>query len=254
MTHLKQIPLVITLWVALAGSVQAQDQSVPTVPPHTNTPIDSIIFNAPPPPPTGRPGRRSDAGSRSCGEDEFASPSEPQALMALVPLQETGSSKVVFGRTMAAYPTFWFYVPYRSTFTATFVLQDQDGNSIYESEVPLPETAGILSLTLPTTVAPLETGKPYHWFFKLYCRSTPPPDSFVDGWIQREALPSDLTQQLQTAALSQQVRLYATNGFWFEALSAAADLRRTNPEDSAWAELLGAIGLESVAAEVIVMP
>jgi hypothetical protein len=66
--------------------------------------------------------------------------------------------------------------------------------------------------------------------------------------------PSDLTQQLQTATPSQQARLYAANGFWFEALATAAELRRANLEDSTWVDLLQAIGLETIAAEAIVTP
>jgi hypothetical protein len=249
--------LAIVLTIVLSGSAKAQERFMPTVPPNPNPSIDSLVFNAPPPPPTGRPGRRSDAGSRSCGEDAASTLSnlaEPKPLLSLVPIQNTASSTVVFGKTTAAYPTFWFYVPYRSVFTATFVLQDQDGNPVYESDVTLPQTAGILSLTLPETVAPLEAGKLYHWFFKLYCRSVSPPDAFVDGWIQREALPSDWSQQLQTATPQQQVRFYAANGFWFEALTTAAELRRTNPADSTWADLLSTVGLESVATEAIVTP
>ena len=244
MIPLKQTTsLAIALLVALSSSLQAQ-----SVLPNAN---DPIVFNAAAPPSTGRPGRRSDAGSRGCGEGELSSSSEAKPLLALVPTQKTASSTVVFGKTAAEHPTFWFYVPHRSSLTATFVLQDRDGKPVYESNVALPKTAGIVSLTLPATVAPLETGKPYHWFFKLYCRSNSPPDSFVDGWIQRESLPSDLSEQLKTATLQQQVRIYAANGFWFEALTTAAQLRRTNSGDSAWAQLLGAIGLESVATEAI---
>ncbi len=168
--------------------------------------------------------------------------------------QNTANSTVVLGKTAAAYPTFWFYVPQRSSLTARFVLQDQDGSPLYQSDVALPKTSGILSVKLPSTVAPLAPDQRYHWFFKLYCRSISPPDSFVDGWIQRETLTSDLTQKLKMATLSQRVRLYAANGFWFDALTTAAELRRTNTSDSAWAELLRAIGLESVAAEAIAMP
>lgn len=255
MTQLKQtVPLAISLLVVLSSNFQGQAQSVPTVLPNANDPIDPIVFNAPEPPSTGRPGRRSDAGSRGCGEDESSSSSESKPLLAFVPVQETASAKVVFGKTAAEHPTFWFYVPHRSSSTATFVLQDQDGNPIYQSDVALPKTAGTLSLTLPATVAPLVVGKRYHWFFKLYCRSISPPDSFVDGWIQRESLTSDLTQKLKTATLPQQVQLYAANGFWFDALTTAAELRRTHSEDSAWADLLSAIGLESVATEAIAIP
>lgn len=232
----------IALAVAISGNVLAQNQPAPTIVPNTNKPI---VFNATTPPSTGRPGRRSDAGSRGCGEDESSSLAEPKSLLALVPIQETANTKVVFGKTASEHPTFWFYVPHDSSLTATFVLQDSDGNPVYQSDVPLPQGSGILSVTLPSTVAPLETGKLYHWFFKLYCRSISPPDSFVDGWIQRESLTSDLSGKLQTATLQQQVRLYAANGFWFEALTAAAQLRQTHTEDSAWAELLRAIGLEN---------
>jgi Domain of Unknown Function (DUF928) len=255
MTQLKQtISLTIALLLTLSNSFPGQAQSVPTVLPNANDPIDPIIFNSPPDPPsTGQPGRRSDAGSRGCGGDESSNSSEPKPLLALVPIQETADSTVVFGKTAAERPTFWFYIPPGNSLTATFVLQDRDGNPIYESDVALPQTAGILSFTLPATAAPLEAGKPYHWFFKLYCQSKPPP-SFVEGWIQREALPPDLTGQLETATPQQQVRLYAANGFWFEALTLAAQLRRTNSEDSAWAELLKAIGLESVVDEAIATP
>lgn len=253
MTQLKQTTtFAIAFLVALSG-IHVQAKSQPAVLP---TAKDAIIFNASTPPSTGQPGRRSDAGSRGCGADESAAASKP--LLALVPVQKTVqntvSSTVVFGKTAAAYPTFWFYVPQRSSLTVTFVLQDQDGKSLYQSDVAVPKAGGILSLTLPATVTPLEVGKRYHWFFKLYCRSISPPESFVDGWIQREALTSDLTQKLKTATLSQQVRLYAANGFWFDALTTAAALRQSNASDSAWAELLKAIGLESVAAEAIAAP
>jgi Domain of Unknown Function (DUF928) len=248
MTQLKQVTsLAIASLLALSGRFPAEAQSMPTA-------NDPIIFNADTPPSTGRPGRRSDAGSRGCGGDEVSGSEDSKPLLALVPTQETAGSTLVFGKTAAEHPTFWFYVPHRSSSTATFVLQDQDGNPIYQSDLALPETAGILSLSLPATVAPLQPGKLYHWFFKLYCRSISPPDSFVDGWIQRESLSSDLAQQLKTATLPQQVRLYAAQGFWFEALNTAAELRRANSRDLAWAELLKAIGLESVAAEAIVVP
>ena len=241
--------LTIALLLALSGmSVQAQ--SMPAVQPAK----DAIVFNAAAPPSTGRPGRRSDAGSRGCGADESSSAAQPTPLLALIPSQKTANATVVFGKTVADHPTLWFYVPYRTASTATFVLQDQDGNSLYQSDVALPKTSGILSLALPTTVRPLETGKLYHWYFKLYCRSSSPPDSFVDGWMQRDSLPSDLAQQLKTATLQQQVRLYATHGFWFDALNTAAASRHSNAADTAWAELLKAIGLETVAAEAIVKP
>ena len=247
MTQLKSpTAIAIALLIALSHSFPSQAEPVLA---QANGPI---VFNAETPPSTGRPGRRSDAGSRGCSADESASASDSKPLLALVPAQKTASSTVVFGKTAAEYPTFWFYVPHPAALKATFVLQDQAGKSLYESAVALPKTARLVSMTLPTAVAPLATSQPYHWFFKLYCRSTSP--AFVDGWIQREALPADLAPQLKTATLPQQVRLYATHGFWFDALTTAAALRRKNASDGAWAELLQAIGLESLATEAIATP
>jgi Domain of Unknown Function (DUF928) len=252
MIRLKQlIQLTSAFLVALGSSFQEQAQSVPTVLAGAK---DAIIFNAATPPSTGQPGRRSDAGSRGCGEGESAPLADSKPLVAIVPVQKTGRSNVVFGKTAAEHPTFWFYVPPRSASTATFVLQEQDGKPVYQSDLALPKPSSIVSLTLPKTVAPLATGKLYHWFLKLYCKSNSPPISFVDGWIQREALTPDLAQQLKKATLQQQVRLYAANGVWFDALTTAANLRRTHSGDTAWAELLKAIALDTIATEPITTP
>ncbi|NJM49017.1 MAG: DUF928 domain-containing protein [Alkalinema sp. RU_4_3] len=197
------------------------------------------------PPSTGVPGRRADAGSRGCGDNDPVI----KPLTALVPIQKTATSTTVIGKTAASHPTFWFYLPHRAPFTAKFVLQDEAGEALYESDVALPTDTNILSITLPKTVAPLATGKQYQWFFKLYCQSISPPESFVNGWIQREALPSDLTQHLKTANPQQQIQLYAKGGFWHESLATAAELQQQNLGDGAWGDLLRSIGLETIAKE-----
>jgi hypothetical protein len=214
----------------------------------------TIVLSADAPPGSGRPGRRSDAGSRGCAVEEASNGAEAKPLLALVPIEKTATSTLVIGKTAAMHPTLWFYVPQRSATTAVFVLQDQAGQSIYQSDVTIPKTAGLVSFTIPKTVAPLETGKSYHWYFKLYCRPGSPPDSFVDGWIQRESLTATLAQQIKTATRSQQVKLYSSNGFWFDALNASAELRRSNSSDADWAELLGSIGLETLVKEPIGLP
>jgi hypothetical protein len=210
--------------------------------PNLNGPV---VFNAATPPSTGQPGRRSDAGSRGCGEGEPANSME-SSLLALVPVVKAGKAAIVYGKTAAAHPTVWFYSPVRPGVTAQFVLQDDSGNSLYQTTVALPKT-GIVAVPLPSTLPPLVTGQRYRWFFKRYCRTASPPESFVDGWIERQAPAPNLSQTLQTASPAQQVRLYAAQGFWFDALTAAAELRHRNPNDRDWAKLLRAIDLESVA-------
>lgn len=253
MTRFPQTVLwAIVLLVALPHlSGQAQPEFI--APPNIGDSLSPIVFNNPPPPPpsTGQPGQRSDAGSRGCGDNGTTSSPDLTNLLALVPTQETAGSRVVFGKTAAEYPTFWFYVPQRAPSTATFVLQDQDENPVYEAQVALPEAGGILSVELLNTIPPLESGKPYQWFFKLYCRSISPPDSFVSGWVQRETLSPNLAQQLGTTPPREQVRLYAENGFWFDALAIAVELRRANGSDPMWGDLLNTVGLESLEGEAI---
>jgi hypothetical protein len=265
------VSLAIGLFWTIANGLPGQSQSLSRWRPNTQDSMaltrresrPSIVFNTPLPPSTGRPGRRSDAGSRGCGTEEVATAETvnvtptSHSLLALVPVQRRAGSEggaVTFGKTTAAYPRFWFYVPQPDALTAKFVLQDEDDNPIYQTEVALPKRAGVVSVALPTTIAPLATGKPYHWFFKLYCRPTSPPNSFVEGWVQRDNPSAELLRKLKTARLSDQVRLYAADGFWFDALNRSAELLGQNPGDRGWAELLKAIGLGTVATETIAMP
>jgi len=213
----------------------------------------SSIFQAPPlPRDIGEPGRRSEAGSRGCEENinqPLASVSQKR-LTALVPVY-SDSKELVFGATLAERPTFWFYIPYKPSFPAKFVLQDKDGKPVYQTEVALPETPGVVSLSLPRTEAPLLIGKQYRWYFKIYCKEQELP-AFVEGWIQRNPLDPILQSRLEKATPRDRVALYADNGLWFEALSTAAELRHRNPKYNSWAALLQAIGLNDLATEPIV--
>jgi hypothetical protein len=241
------------LLIALPGLPPLPSPVLLTQLPSSSDSQSTLFFNAPPPPPNlGEPGRRSDAGSRGCETMQPPTSAVERPLTALVPLSETGIAATVFGATAVDRPTFWFYVSQRPPFNATFVLNDQDGNLVYESNVTLPDRPGVIRLDLPPTAAPLEIGKPYHWYFKVYCRSSSPPDFFIDGWVQRNAIDADLSRQIEAATLQQRIRLYATNGFWYDALTAAAELRRSDPNPSEWANLLRSIGLNDFASEAIV--
>lgn len=211
---------------------------------------ESLIFAAPPPPPDiGEPGQRSEAGSRGCQDLDKPLNFDQKRLLALVPVYS--NSELVLGATIAEHPTFWFYIPYKPQFRGKFVLQDKDSNLLYQTNVTLPETPGVVSLSLPNEVAPLEIGKQYHWFLKIYCKAQAPP-AFVEGWIQRNSLNPVLKSQLEKATLRDRVALYATNGIWFEALSTASVLRRRDPQDPSWAALLRGIDLNDLATEPIV--
>ncbi|NET59662.1 MAG: DUF928 domain-containing protein [Symploca sp. SIO2E6] len=88
-------------------------------------------------PPKGAPGRRRGAGTRQgyCSSDE--------RLIALMP----GTN---LGLTVAERPTFWFYVPYQGDkLEAEFLLEDNEGNEVYQEIVALNNTPGIVKVSLP---------------------------------------------------------------------------------------------------------
>lgn len=187
----------------------------------------SLTFAAPPPPPDiGEPGQRSEAGSRRGCENvckQFPTDTQKQPLTAIVPMYS--DSALVLGTTISTAPTFWFYTSYVAPTPAKFVLRDKDGKLVYQTDIVLPTTPGAIGLSLPKTAPPLLVGQQYRWFLKVYCREQEPP-AFVDGWIQMNALDPALKQQLEKATPRDRVALYAANGIWFDALTAAAQLRR----------------------------
>lgn len=249
MLSVSKIRLSVAIALAVLSCTQVQAKPVKSILLEQNLTFNvkgqlngSLVFAPPPPPPNmGEPGQRADAGSRGCGGDK--------RLTALVPVYP--NSQLIFGTTVAQHPTFWFYIPYKPSLPTKFVLEDKDGKLVYQSDLTLSQTPGVISLSLPKTVAPLLIGKQYHWYLNIYCKQQDPP-VFVEGWIQRNSLSPTVQNHLEKATPRDLVALYAANGIWFEALSTAEEMRRRNSQDTSWVALLQAIGLKDVANEPIV--
>ena len=202
----------------------------------------------------GRPRRKGGTGSRG---DCLAL---GMPLTALVPTSN-------LGLTASSNPTFWFYVPYKpdDVLSGEFSLQDVENNEVYRTPFKLTGTPGIVSISLPDTKAPLEIGKRYRWYFKIYCpfqeSSAPSTPAFVQGWVQRVSL-NDINPNLESQLKAgktplNRIALYAENGIWHESLTGLAELRRTSPRDVSlddWAELLRAVGLERLVQEPLTGP
>lgn len=200
------------------------------------------------------PGRqRGGARRRDCsGSREFA-------VAALVPATEVQTQTLpetyVGGSTTAEYPTFWFYVPYSLSAdrSAEFILQDDTGENIYQiasADFPASErTPGMIGISLPSTIAPLEIGRVYQWYFKLNCELEAP--IYVQGGVERIPLDPNLASQLANAAPQEQANLYLTHNIWYDAATVLAQLYRTDPTnaaiESAWVNLLRSIGLEDIS-------
>ncbi|MEH2326430.1 MAG: DUF928 domain-containing protein [Nostoc sp.] len=241
----QKIQILLTVSLILLSSVDVQAQ-----PANSNGQLNqSLIFAAPPPPPDiGEPGKRAEAGSRGCEQDiNKLLTSSQKRLTALVPVYS--NSELVFGTTIAEYPTFLFYVPYASDYVSgELVLEDDAQNqTIYKTS--LTGTPGVVNLRLPSKAAPLEIGKQYRWYFNIYCQKDKQIIANVEGYVKREQLKPALKTQLEKATPRQQVNLYAANGIWYDALSVASKLRRTNSQDTSWTALLKAVGLNDFATE-----
>ncbi|PHM06591.1 DUF928 domain-containing protein [Nostoc sp. 'Peltigera malacea cyanobiont' DB3992] len=102
---------------------------------------------------------------------------------------------------------------------------------------------------MPSKTTPLEIGKQYRWYLNIYCQKDKQIIANVEGYVKREQLKPALKSQLEKATPRQQVNLYAANGIWYEALSTANELRRTNSQDTSWTALLQAVGLNDFATE-----
>ncbi|MES1021585.1 DUF928 domain-containing protein [Gloeocapsa sp. BRSZ] len=212
----------------------------------------------PPPPPAdiGIPGDRTGAGRRGCIVNNPAT--RDKQLTALVPITKAATGvDVVWGLTTAEHPTFWFYVPYRAQdiHSAKFVLRTADNRLAYQTIVPLPNMPGVISLTLPKTVAPLEIAKQYHWYFNIYCADRKPPTAVVHGGVQRRAITPALASQLAQATPQKLAELYFANGFWYDAVTVLGELYYRNPGNIAltqnWTNVLYFVGLDAIATEPI---
>lgn len=201
----------------------------------------------------GKPTRVDGGGTRSGPGSSCLSPGKP--LMALVPSSN-------FGATVAAYPTFFVYMPalspQRAPLPVEFVLQDKNDNEIYKATFKTSGKPGIVTLTLPSQAGllPLEVGQDYKWSFSVICQSADRSrDMAVVGWVRRVELNPTLSTQIKQASPQKQVELYAEAELWQDALAIVAQLRRDKPTDSAvaadWAKLLTAAGLENLTQELL---
>jgi hypothetical protein len=192
------------------------------------------------------PGRRVGAGTRG----PCTNPKQP--LVALIP--DTN-----LGLTTEKYPTLFWFVPPTPARTAEFVLNNEKKQEVYKTTFAITGSPGVVSVTLPAsaTLPPLEVNKNYFWTFSLICNpSDPSAVDFVQGWVQRVALSSDLGNQLFKATPRDRPAIYARAGIWNDTLKSLSELRRANPRDRAlttdWETLLKSVGLETVAKAPLV--
>lgn len=82
-------------------------------------------------------------------------------------------------------PTFVVYVPETTAEEASFTLQDESQNMIYQTKVQIPEAGGVISISLPKSQSELEIGKDYKWLLEIHCtQEFSPENPILEGWVQ----------------------------------------------------------------------
>jgi Domain of Unknown Function (DUF928) len=209
-----------------------------------------ILFT--PPITDKKPTKTSGAGSRG-GKCMQTLPIEASAersvqtlakpsLMALMPFVNTGL-------TLAEHPSFWVYVPETLAKKAVLSLRENGSKPHSQTFFDIPETPGVMSLSLPRSAPALEVGKTYQWAVTLICGAKPSPnDPVIVSWVSRIAsAPSTQPTALERAAV------YGRQGIWFDALTALGQARRSQPNQpelqTTWADFLTSAGLRAIASE-----
>jgi Domain of Unknown Function (DUF928) len=215
---------------------------------HPTAGNDQLIFSAPLPPPVGAPDGRSRGGA-SRGECQ-----NYESLTAIVP---TVNGKV-WGVTSSDHPTFWFYFPKAvpAETSVAFVLQDANQIPLYATTLNLNVEAGLNHLTVPKTEPAMLTGQPYSWALAIHCDPEDPGEFVsVSGTIERVAIDSAQQAQLKAIAPLEQVKWYAAQGIWYDALNTLSELHEDDSGNSAlaaaWASLLQYANLEHLTNQSI---
>lgn len=203
----------------------------------------------PAPPSRGVPGKRTVSASMSGTNCELN-------LIALAPefIQNTPgqtSETSVWGKTISAYPTFWFLIPATQLSTKIeFSIQDRD-EDIYRVNIPISQQPGIISIKIPPTQKPLQLDRDYHWTLKAkVCEGTSTVNRVhIHGWITKVELPKIVLEPNSS-------ELYINNGIWYDAVTSLAQQRLQQPNDvrifQSWSDLLDAVNLGEFSNQPLV--
>lgn len=197
-------------------------------------------------------------GNCKSDQQENSSTEQEVSLMALLPkinAANLSARQIEVESTVAARPTFFIHVPKTMASEAEFYMVNEKREIVHQEMVQLTGSSGIVGVTLPADVNPLEIGQSYHWEFSILCDSTGDVSGNprVEGWVQRIELEPNLAEQIEAAPPRQRPSIYAENGIWTDTIMELAKLRQTAPSDRQleqdWVELLESAGLQAIARE-----
>ena len=201
---------------------------------------NSVYFR--PPQLQGTPQGTTPAGSRN-----NCPIAEKMPLSALVPITKKADGRELrWGLTTKENPTFWFYVPHKlkSIKNPKFSLRNRQNQTIYEQELQLTDTPGLISVSLRINAISLKVGEwyEYYLFMDIDCNSNVTRKEFAQAWVKREAIGSGFEAYLERISPRQRGLFYAKNGFWYDAMISFAKLKDASRTNSEWTQMLELIG------------
>lgn len=178
-----------------------------------------------------------------------------EPLSALVPPPQSRERLTVrqamVDKTVSDHPTFFVYIPVMASKTAQFTLKNEaETDPLYSKEFELPDKAGIVGISLPTSAPALQVGQKYFWQVAVVCDPDEPSKLITIGsWIERvnpSAVPPGSNRLI---ALAEQ-------GIWQDVVTQVALQRYQQPADRSsaedWAALMEDVGLSQFKqAEVV---
>ncbi|MEL6813710.1 MAG: DUF928 domain-containing protein [Cyanobacteria bacterium J06598_3] len=154
-----------------------------------------------------------------CAEDDaYGFP-----LTALIP--QSG-----LGLTTRAHPTLMVYVPPTTARQVHFTLRDSNRQGLYQTQIPIAPTGGILNITLPADSPELLVGSRYQWSLGLLCQSPQTDMPIARGQIQRVDVPEDVAWVNQP--LLAQATAYGQAGIWHDMLASLVVLQQRQADHS----------------------
>jgi hypothetical protein len=235
--NLTVFSLGLSLELAIAASAGAQSAEPFGNSTQNSNPHQTWMVSRFNPPDRGAPGAAVGGATRG--------PCDTILAKTVTPLMPKDNKDRYFGLTVTDNPTFFWHSQGNPEQPVTFFIyevngQRQSSQPLYETNLNLPSTPGIVSLTLPPDLT-LAVGKSYVWYLEMSCEADDVAGLIVGG-IDRVDASSHLDRQLRFAQTpSAQSKIYAESGIWFDSLDtlARARLIQDTPELAAnWEALL----------------
>lgn len=205
------------------------------------------INQRPPAPPSAPPVNDTRPGGGLDADDDFCR-DLGDGLRALIPVE----SPVL---TATTHPTFLVYIPAGAEAVQygefSLLLWPGEETRHYQTRFTLPESPGIVSITIPELPAhALAEDQIYRWYFQLYCGADEgaQPDLTLSGTVQRVALTPERSQQIEAVSPA----------IWYDSLANVANELKVSPSDeqlqTTWRSLMQIIDAKDAEAAPFVGP